>query len=199
MADQISYIDKVQGQVNPNPVEQKVTFGDMNEIKTVVNTNATELDNTTVTANNALTNASTAQATADAAQTTANNALPLAGGTMTGAILGDQSARLYPPQSISDLNVNTNLDTLTPNSTILVNTVSNTVTITVTDAADSLPVGTFFNFIWRVGSNDFDFAASGSQIILSGDDFLKLRTRFTAATLTKQLNNTWYLIGDLKA
>ena len=40
----ISYTDKEQGQVNPNPVEQKFTFEDANEIKNVVNNNATELN-----------------------------------------------------------------------------------------------------------------------------------------------------------
>ena len=199
MATQITYDDKVQGVVNPAPETQKMTFQNANEIKTAVNTNATELDSTTTTANTALTNAATAQAAADAAQTTANNALPLAGGTMTGAILGDQSARLYRPQSESNLTANTDLDALTQNSTILINSVASTVTITVTDAANALPVGTTFEFIWRVGSNDIDFVASGSQVILSADDNLKLRTRYCGAVLTKQLNNTWYLIGDLKA
>ena len=43
-AQNISYTDKKQGQVNPNPVEQKFTFEDANEIKNVVNNNATELN-----------------------------------------------------------------------------------------------------------------------------------------------------------
>ena len=126
-------------------------------------------------------------------------ALPTAGGTMTGAILGDQAARLYTPQSEDNLTTSSDLSDLTENTTILINTVSAGVTITVNDTANALPIGTRFEFIWRVGSNDVTFTTSGSQTILSADDYLKLRTRYCAAVLTKQLNNTWYLIGDLKA
>lgn len=40
----ITYTDKEQGQVNSNPVEQTFTFEDANEIKDVVNNNATEIN-----------------------------------------------------------------------------------------------------------------------------------------------------------
>ena len=52
MADLITYTDKEQGQSNPAPIVQKVTFGDMNEIKTVVNQHAeqfSDLDEQAVT------------------------------------------------------------------------------------------------------------------------------------------------------
>tara|TARA_R110000803_G_scaffold210568_1_gene282684 strand:+ start:7407 stop:8969 length:1563 start_codon:yes stop_codon:yes gene_type:complete len=39
----ITYTDKEQGQVNAQPITKKLTFGDVNEVKTVVNNNATEL------------------------------------------------------------------------------------------------------------------------------------------------------------
>ena len=115
------------------------------------------------------------------------------------AITGDTSARLYRPQSENSLTVDTNLSNLTENTTILINASASNVTITVDDAASALPIGTTFEFIQRIGSNDVIFAASGSQSILSADDNLKIRTRFAGAILTKQLNNSWYLIGDLKA
>lgn len=126
-------------------------------------------------------------------------ALPLAGGTMTGAILGNQSARLYRPQSESALNADSNLSALEENTTIMINTSSADVTITVDDTSNSLPIGTSFEFIQRVGNNDVIFTVSGSQTILSADNNLKIRTKYAGAVLTKQLNNTWYLIGDLKA
>ena len=290
----ITYADKVQGQVNPAPIEEKYTADDANEVKTAVNAHADQIDIneidiedrvvgpasstdnfvvvfdgasgkiikipnaavnfgnqdasglTGLTINrsgsgnpviithsgngNAVTINKSAsgdgldvasgsvriqELTADrylfidsnnriTVKTTAEilseiGALPLAGGTMTGAILGDQSARLYRPQSENSLTVDTNLSNLTENTTILINASASNVTITVDDAASALPIGTTFEFIQRIGSNDVIFAASGSQSILSADDNLKIRTRFAGAILTKQLNNSWYLIGDLKA
>lgn len=44
MADQITYSDKSNSQTISAPANQKVSASDMNEIKTVVNTNATETD-----------------------------------------------------------------------------------------------------------------------------------------------------------
>lgn len=171
-ANTITYTDKEQGRDLPNIADiNKYTFTDANEVKTVVNQHATEID----------------------------GKLPLSGGTMTGAIDGNQSARLYRPQSESSLTADSNLSDLEENTTILVNTTSSDVTITVDDTANNLPIGTTFEFIHRVGGNDVVFTISGSQSILSADDYLKIRVRFAAAILTKQLNNTWYLIGDLKA
>lgn len=43
-ADQITYADKQQGQTNPKPTEQKYTFQDANEVKTVVNNHAGLID-----------------------------------------------------------------------------------------------------------------------------------------------------------
>jgi len=51
MANKITYTDKQQGQVNTNPVEKKFTFGDANEIKTVVNSNADDIDANATTLN----------------------------------------------------------------------------------------------------------------------------------------------------
>ena len=47
MADQITYGDKSQGQVSGFPTNQKWNFGDANEVKSVVNTNALETDQNT--------------------------------------------------------------------------------------------------------------------------------------------------------
>jgi len=51
MANRITYTDKQQGQVNTNPVEKKFTFGDANEIKTVVNSNADDIEANATTLN----------------------------------------------------------------------------------------------------------------------------------------------------
>jgi len=48
-ASKITYTDKVQGQTNPAPTEQKYEFGDANEVKTAINTNADILDAETFT------------------------------------------------------------------------------------------------------------------------------------------------------
>lgn len=49
MAQQITYTDKVQGQANPAPEINKLTAVNANEIKTVVNTNALNVDEQAVT------------------------------------------------------------------------------------------------------------------------------------------------------
>ena len=171
-ANTITYTDKEQGRDLPNIADiNKYTFEDANEVKTVVNQHATEID----------------------------GKLPLSGGTMTGAIEGNQSARLYRPQYGFTVAADSNLSVLEENTTILVNTDTSRVTITVDDTANNLPVGTTFEFIHAIGTNDVVFDMSGSQLILSADDYKKIRVQFAAAILTKQMDSTWYLIGDLKA
>ena len=47
MADQITYANKVTSQILPNPATEKIQAADLNEIKSAVNTNATETDTNT--------------------------------------------------------------------------------------------------------------------------------------------------------
>lgn len=193
----ITYTDKEQGQSNSKPIEQKYTFEDANEVKTVVNNNATELStaqtnistNATDIATN-VTNIGTAQATADAA-------LPKAGGTLTGAVDGDQSITAYRPIS-ETIAADSNLEDLTKNQTTLLNTSANDVTITITDAANaSDAIGDEYEFIIRTGSNNVLFATSGSQVIQSLDGNTTLTGKANACILKKCLNNNYYLIGGL--
>lgn len=214
----ITYTDKEQGQVNPLPEIQKMTFGDANEIKNVVNNNATELGltntavgtNTTNIGTNAtdigtnataillrLVKANNLSDVASAVTALANlGGLALAGGTMTGAILGSQGIVAYRPVS-GTISVDSDLDALSKNETTLVTTVSNSVEITVTDAANADPIGTEYEFIHRTAGNPITFAVAGSQIIISADSMTTLNKRGGAVVLKKCLNNTWYLIGLL--
>jgi len=73
------------------------------------------------------------------------------------------------------------------------------VTITVpADGTNSLtyPVGTSFD-IFRVNTGQVTISGSGATV--NGTPGLKLRARYSSATLFKRAANTWVLIGDLTA
>jgi len=73
------------------------------------------------------------------------------------------------------------------------------VTITVpADGTNSItyPVGTSFD-IFRVNTGNVTIAGSGATV--NGTPGLKLRARYSSATLFKRAANTWVLIGDLTA
>lgn len=127
----------------------------------------------------------------------ASNYLSLSGGTLTGPILGDQSARLYRPQSSSIISVDSNLSTLDINTRYIVDTSLTDITITIDDLFNFNPVGTVIEFI-RSGQNNLIFNTSGSQNLQSADGFVKLRTDFSGGLVTKINNNNCVLIGDLK-
>jgi hypothetical protein len=73
------------------------------------------------------------------------------------------------------------------------------VTITVpADGTNSItyPVGTSFD-IFRANTGNVTIAGSGATV--NGTPGLKLRARYSSATLFKRAANTWVLIGDLTA
>lgn len=225
-ASTVTYVDKVQSRAIVADATEQFRFSDANEIKTVVNANATLQDtnttniatNTTGIATNVtniatnvtdiatnasgiatnVTNIATNVTNISTAQTTANNALPKAGGAMTGAITGDQSIRAYRPVGGGVEGGATNLQDLVANSFHLVDPTSGATTITVTDAANSaFAVGTEFEFFAINELNTMTFATSGSQIILSKDANLSIAGAASAVVLKKYANNNWALIGDL--
>jgi hypothetical protein len=137
---------------------------------------------------------------ATAAQgTTADNALPTAGGTMTGAILGDQEIRGHRPVG-SPITTSDNLENIDPNTYYPMDSSGGAVVITVTDAANSAYAqGVEFEFSPNDLTNDISFTVSGSQVINSKDGNLKIDGNYSGVVLKKEAANTWKLIGSLKA
>jgi hypothetical protein len=79
--------------------------------------------------------------------------------------------------------------------------VDSTGDITITVPADgtnsrTYPVGTSFD-IFRANTGNVTVAGSGATV--NGTPGLKLRARYSSATLFKRSANTWVLIGDLTA
>lgn len=116
-------------------------------------------------------------------------ALPLSGGTMTGAITGDQRVDGY--RGVGDaISSSTNLDALSANTFY---EISSGATITITDDANTaFPIGTEFEFF----NTDLDFptfTTSGSQEIRSEAEAFV--TQYGHVTLKKIANNTWALYG----
>ena len=73
-ATKLTWNDKILGQVNPNPIEQKFTFEEVNELRDAFNANADDIDANTNAASNAQSTADTAIYAAAAAQSTADTA-----------------------------------------------------------------------------------------------------------------------------
>ena len=125
-----------------------------------------------------------------------NAKLNLSGGTMTGAILGDQSIRAYRPVGTTITTSNALGDACaTPNTFYQVNSSASGVTITVSDAdASSATIGYEWEFFQTDATNGVSFATSGSQTIISEDSYL---TRATVGGLLLKYvdTNTWILIG----
>lgn len=119
--------------------------------------------------------------------------------TFNAAIVGDQSARLYRPVG-TDISSSSDLDTLNPNSFYSVNASGGAIVITVTDQSNiDFAIGTEFEFSPIDLTNDVSFVAGGSQSIDSKDSNLKLDGVYSGSVLKKTANNTWRLIGSLKA
>jgi hypothetical protein len=73
------------------------------------------------------------------------------------------------------------------------------VTITVPPNADvAFPIGTQIVILVSTAS-DVDVAAGDGVTIRSRDSYLKIDGQYAGATLFKTAENTWYLIGSLKA
>jgi hypothetical protein len=94
---------------------------------------------------------------------------------------------------------------------LLVNTTAGSVTINVPNLDDAaFPIGMQLIVSWDIWDADpptttVTFAPSGAPgslpVIKSANSMLKLRTRYSTATLIKQAHSsgitTWYLAGDL--
>ena len=73
-ATKLTWNDKILGAENPNPIEKKFTFGEVNELRDAFNANADDIDANTNAASNAQSTADTAIYAAAAAQSTADTA-----------------------------------------------------------------------------------------------------------------------------
>ena len=92
------------------------------------------------------------------------------------------------------------LDTKTSNTFYDVNAGGGAIVITVTDQANTdSAIGSEWEFSPVELSNDISFLAGGSTAIDSVDGNLKLDKAFSGAILKKTANNSFRLIGTLKA
>jgi hypothetical protein len=92
------------------------------------------------------------------------------------------------------------LDTKTSNTFYDVNAGGGSIVITVTDQANTdSAIGSEWEFSPVDLSNDISFVAGGSTAIDSVDGNLKLDKAFSGAILKKTANNSFRLIGTLKA
>jgi hypothetical protein len=118
--------------------------------------------------------------------------------TFTGLTVAGSFAA-YRPVGM-EISTSDDLENIAPNTFYDVNASGVTITFTVTDAANTLfPIGAEFEFSPIDLTNDVVFAVSGSQVINSVDGNLKLDKTFSGSILKKTANNTFRLIGTLKA
>ena len=108
--------------------------------------------------------------------------------------------KTFRPVGTSIATATVNLDIISANTFYDVDASSSTVTITVTDQANTdFPIGSEWEFSPIDISNNISFVAGGSTTINSVDGNLKLDKAFSGALLKKTANNTFKLIGTLKA
>lgn len=92
------------------------------------------------------------------------------------------------------------ISTLDGNEFYSVNASSGAVSLAVDDASNTaFAIGTEFEFSPSDLTNDIDFTAGGVQAIQSKDGNLKIDGNYSAVVLKKVADNTWRLIGSLKA
>ncbi len=89
----------------------------------------------------------------------------------------------------------------TPTSTdngklVTIDTTSGAVTVTI-DSSLGLSAGQRIDFAWINAATSVTFSAS--SVTLNGTPGLKLRARYSAATLVCLASNTYVLVGDLSA
>ena len=127
-----------------------------------------------------------------------------------GADGADGGAKIVGFYSVTN-GVNNTITGAMPTKMLLVNTSASSVTINVPNLDDTtFPVGMQLIVAWDTWDADppatmVTFAATGAPgslpVIKSANGMLKLRTRYSTATLIKQaqagLITTWYLAGDL--
>lgn len=177
-ANKLPWATKIQGKSNPKPANEKLTFTEINELVVDFNANADIIDQN--------------EADAAAAQATADAALPKAGGAMSGAITGDQSARLYRPVG-TDITSSTNTASMQNNTFFDVDSSSGAVTITlsslatsaegnaewelfVADATNTITVLTDSG-VTALASGDISLAASESMTIGAAGDAMVIKLK----------------------
>lgn len=183
MAEQITWENKVQGRNLPLvPVTEKLTFGEVNDLKTKFNQNAVELG----------------QATTGLA-----GKLPIGGGN-----LGIQAFR--PIWEVNPLNdtlvtIIASKDLATyaaniKNICIEVDSSAGAITITVNLPANQATTDNFeLEFLPIDLTNDVTFVAGAGITLNSIDGYLKLDKAFGGTILKYRGGNNFVLIGNLKA
>lgn len=128
-------------------------------------------------------------------------ALPLAGGTMTGAILGDQSARLYRPVG-SDITANTDTDVMQNNTFFDVDSSGGAVTITLSALTTSAEGNAEWDLFVTDATNTITISAdTGVTAIASGDVSLAAGESMTVGAvgdgfqIKLKADNTYRVIG----
>jgi hypothetical protein len=79
---------------------------------------------------------------------------------------------------------------------LTIDTTSGAVTVTI-DSSLGLATGERIDFMWVDAATSVTFSAS--SVTLDGTPGLKLRARYSAATLVCTASNTYVLVGDLNA
>jgi hypothetical protein len=118
--------------------------------------------------------------------------------TFTGVTVAGSLASFRPVGTT--ITASANLDVVTSNTFYDVNAGGGAIVITVTDQANTdFAIGSEWEFSPVELSNDISFLAGGSTAIDSVDGNLKLDKAFSGAILKKTANNSFRLIGTLKA
>ena len=100
-------------------------------------------------------------------------------------------------QTIKSITASTNTPTITDLGCLLtVDTTSGAVTLTINSSL-GLTTGQRIDFMWVGAATSVTFSAS--SVTLNGTPGLKLRARYSAATLVCTASNTYVLVGDLSA
>ena len=118
--------------------------------------------------------------------------LPLAGGTMTGAILGDQNIQGYTKVSGSPLTSSAAIETLDANSLTEVNSTAGAISIIVSDNSSSIAIGTEYDIYASNVSNTISYSISGSQTILRPAG-LAITIPYQWTKIKKVAASTWLL------
>jgi len=100
-------------------------------------------------------------------------------------------------QTVRSITTSTDTPTSADNGYLLtVDTTSGAVTVTINSSL-GLTTGQRIDFMWVGAATSVTFSAS--SVTLNGTPGLKLRARYSAATLVCTASNTYVLVGDLSA
>lgn len=100
-------------------------------------------------------------------------------------------------QTLRSVTGSTDTPTSTDNGKLVtIDTTSGAVTVTINSSL-GLTAGQRIDFVWIGAATSITFSAS--SVTLNGTPGLKLRARYSAATLVCLASNTYVLVGDLSA